>query len=104
MEITLLYFDDCPHWRLADERLAAVTAGRTDVRLTRRRVCTPEEAKRLAFHGSPSIQVNGVDLFPDPTAPAALTCRLYRTPEGTKGAPTVEQLRLALDLARARTR
>jgi len=25
MDITLLYFEDCPNWKVADERLAVVT-------------------------------------------------------------------------------
>ena len=98
MDITLLYFDDCPNWQIADQRLAAITAGRADVVVTRHRIDTLEEAERVGFHGSPSILVDGADLFPEPTAAVALSCRVYRTPEGLSGAPTKEQLRTALGL------
>jgi protein-disulfide isomerase len=77
MDITLLYFDDCPNWRVAV-------------------VDTLEEAERVGFHGSPSILVDGVDVFAEPDAGVGLSCRVYRTPEGLAGAPTMEQLRAAL--------
>ena len=96
MDITLLYFDGCPNWQVADQRLAAIAAGRADVMVTRHRVETLEEAERVGFHGSPSILVDGVDLFAEPGAGVGLSCRLYRTPEGLSGAPTVDQLRAAL--------
>lgn len=96
MDITLLYFDDCPNWRVADERLAAIAAERADLKVTRHLVDTLEEAERVGFHGSPSILVDGVDVFAEPDAGVGLSCRVYRTPEGLAGAPTVEQLRAAL--------
>lgn len=96
MDITLLYFDDCPNWRVADERLAAIAAERADLIVTRHLVDTLEEAERVGFHGSPSILVDGVDLFAEPDAGVGLSCRVYRTPEGLAGAPTMEQLRVAL--------
>jgi len=96
MDITLLYFDDCPNWRIADERLAAIAAERTDLKVTRHLVNTPEEAERVGFHGSPSILVDGVDVFAEPGAGVGLSCRVYRTPDGLAGAPTLEQLRAAL--------
>ncbi len=96
MAITLLYFDDCPNWKIADERLAAIAAERADLRVSRHLVETLEEAERVGFHGSPSILVNGVDVFADPDAGVGLSCRVYRTPDGLAGAPTVDQLRAAL--------
>lgn len=90
VDITLLYFDDCPHWRLADERLAAIAAERGDLRVTRQLLATPEEADRLGFLGSPSLQVNGVDLFAEPGAQVGLSCRRYPVPGGHEGAPTLK--------------
>ncbi len=97
MDITLLYFDDCPNWKVADERLAVIAAQRADLTVTRHLVDTLEEAKRVKFHGSPSILVDGVDVFAEPDAGVGLSCRIYRTPDGPAGAPTVEQLKAALD-------
>ncbi len=92
MRVELLYFDGCPNWQVADERLAeALTlAGRDDVRVQHRQVTTPEQA--AGFRGSPTVLVNGHDPFADPDAPAGLSCRVFRIPAGLAGAPTVEQL------------
>lgn len=98
MDICLLYFDDCPSWKIADQRLAALAAERPDVVVTRHRVETPAEAERLGFHGSPSILVDGVDVFAGRDAGVGLSCRIYPTPDGPAGAPTLEQLRAALGL------
>ncbi len=97
MQITLLYFDGCPHWEIADRRLAQLASERPDIHVTRQRVESADEAERIAFHGSPSILVDGVDAFSAPGAPVGLTCRLYTTPEGPAGAPTLDQLRALVD-------
>ena len=93
MDITLLFFEDCPNWKLADQRLTAIAAERDDITVTRRLVDTPAEAERTQFHGSPSILVDGVDPFAEPGSGVGLSCRRYPTPEGYEGAPTFEQLR-----------
>lgn len=96
MEVTLLYFDDCPNWRIADAHLRHLAV--EDPRLTIRRVVvkTPEEAERAGFTGSPTILVEGSDPFAEPGAPTGLACRVYRTPEGLRGSPTLDQLRAAV--------
>lgn len=96
MDVTLLYFEGCPNWKVADERLAKVAAERSDITLTCRQVRTIEEAERVGFHGSPSIVVNGVDAFADADAGIGLACRVYATPDGPAGAPTLEQLRAVI--------
>ena len=52
-----------------------------------------QEAARLKFLGSPSFQVNGVDLWDEARQGYDLSCRVYLTPEGMKGAPAAEMLR-----------
>lgn len=96
MNIDLLYFDDCPNWKLADERLTEITATRPDIMVTRHRVHTIDEAERVGFHGSPSILIDGVDAFADGDAGIGLACRVYATPDGPAGAPTLEQLRAVI--------
>ncbi len=96
MDITLLYFEDCPNWKAADERLALLASERSDITVTRQRVETTQEAERVGFLGSPSIQVDGVDVFAEPGSRVGLTCRRYSTPDGYQGAPTLGQLRAAL--------
>jgi hypothetical protein len=94
VNVSLLYFDGCPNWRTADERLAAALARlrRRDVTVTRRQVASDAEAADLGFRGSPTILVDGRDPFTDPDAPVGLACRVYRSRDGLAGAPTVEQL------------
>lgn len=95
MEITLQYFDDCPNWKIADERLTILAGERPDITVTRQIIYTVEEAERTKFHGSPSILINGVDVFADASAPVGLACRRYLTGDGPAGSPTLEQLRAA---------
>jgi len=47
----------------------------------------------LEFLGSPSIRVNGVELWTEERDAFALSCRVYPTSEGMKGWPTVGMLR-----------
>ena len=96
MDITLLYFEDCPNWKVADERLSAIAAERADIRMTRHLVDTAAEAERTRFPGLPSILVDGVDVFAEPGSEVGLSCRRYLTPDGYQGAPTLVQLRAAL--------
>jgi hypothetical protein len=94
-DVTLLYFDACPSWRLADERLRDLAA-EFDLTITRQKVETPDAAARWGFRGSPTILVDGRDVFATGDEPVGLSCRLYQTPNGPAGAPTVDQLRAAL--------
>lgn len=98
MDVTLLYFDDCPNWQLAEIRLneALADLGDEAPSVTHQVVTTPEEADRTGFRGSPTILVNGRDPFAGPDDPIALSCRMYNGPAGVEYAPTVEQLRGAL--------
>jgi hypothetical protein len=102
VEVRLLYFEDCPIWRLADARLREALAGLGEdvATVTYEQVMTPEDADRAGFRGSPTILVNGRDPFAGPGDPIGLSCRIYRTASSTEHAPTVEQLRSALASAR----
>jgi hypothetical protein len=93
MDVTLLYFDDCPNWLVANEHLDELLSEHPEISITRRVVDTPEEAERTRFRGSPSILIDGVDPFADPDDPVGLSCRVYQTPDGPAGSPTLEQLR-----------
>lgn len=94
MKVELLYFDGCPNWTVADDRLAQAIAatGRDDITVQRQQVATADEAERVGFTGSPTIRVDGWDPFSTGGAQVALACRVYSTPVGLSGSPTVEQL------------
>lgn len=96
VDVTLLYFDDCPNWREADAHLRTLEREHPGLHVTRHIVDTPEEAERTRFRGSPSILVDGVDPFADADAPVGLSCRMYQTPDGPAGSPTLNQLREVL--------
>jgi hypothetical protein len=95
MRITVLHMKDCPHVALARERVgkAARRLGLTasiGERLLAERDHADEEAS--TFGGSPTILLNGHDPFPTPGSGLGSACRLYPTPDGLQGAPTVDQL------------
>ncbi|WP_424945182.1 DF family (seleno)protein [Candidatus Blastococcus massiliensis] len=98
VRVSLLYFEGCPNWTVTDGRLreALTRVGHGDADVEYRRVSTPEEAEAAQFRGSPTVLVNGRDPFLDHERPVGLSCRVYRTPDGLSGSPTVEQLVEAL--------
>src|ERR1700716_111589 len=102
MKITIQYFEDCPHWRLADKRVQGVLRdlSRADVKLEYQLIDSPEAAERAGFRGSPTILIDGRDPFATGDEPVGMSCRVYTTDEGAQGAPTEGQLRrlLARDL------
>lgn len=102
MDVEILYIDDCPNWRDTGARLRAALdlAGRKADAIRFRRIATADEAANVPFAGSPTILLDGVDPFrPDETT-TELACRLYWTPSGPAGSPTVEQLAEAIRLPR----
>jgi len=93
--ITLLHTGDCPNWRTTGDRLAML-ADELGLVVETRAVTSIGEAAATDFRGSPTILVDGVDPFGDATTPVGLACRLYATPDGLRGSPTVGMLRAAL--------
>ena len=89
--VQLLFFDGCPHWRLAEERLeeALRLVGLDDVNVEHVLISTAKDAEQRRF---PTILVNGEDPFAEEGAAVGLSCRLFRTSDGPAGAPTVDQL------------
>ncbi len=93
--LQLLYFPECPHWRVADERLREV-ASRFGLTIEYRLVTTSEEADRVSFRGSPTILIDGVDPFAVGDESIGLSCRIYRTSDGFAGSPTAGQIAAVL--------
>ena len=97
MKVELLHIVDCPNTAIAEANaraaLDALGLGAVPVELVTIR--TEAEAANTQFGGSPTILLDGVDLFP--TTPArSLACRVYATGSGYAGAPTQEQIEAAL--------
>jgi hypothetical protein len=98
MKVEVLYFEGCPAYRTAENVLWEVLAEEgieDEVELVA--VNTDEEAGRLRFPGSPTIRVDGRDLFTIPEREGwRLGCRVYATPEGLRGSPAKGMIRKAL--------
>ncbi len=92
-KIAVLYFDGCPSWQQGVEnlRLALRRLG-MDWPVELIHVQDDGQAARLRFLGSPSFQMDGQDLWPEERETYSLSCRVYATPEGLRGWPTVEML------------
>lgn len=93
MKIDFLYFDGCPSWQSALENLNAVLRQEGIVEpVTMIQIQDDEQAVKEKFLGSPSIRIDGMDLWYEERDSYSLSCRVYVTPDGVKGSPTIEML------------
>ncbi len=95
MKVQVLYFEGCPNHEptLALIREVAAETG-TDVTVETVEVGGAEDVERLRFFGSPTVQVDGVDVDPSArnSTNYAFGCRMY----GTSGVPSKKLLVEAL--------
>ena len=99
MKIELLFWAGCPSHPEALALLREVLDEHgVGASIEMREVHTHDEAVELAFPGSPTIRVDGHDVDPaGASAAPALTCRVYRFPDGrTSPVPSRQQLEEAL--------
>lgn len=94
MKIEILHIEGCPSWvgaaRLLREALDETGFSDTTISFTLLR--SAEDAARVPFAGSPTIIVDGEDLFPGSGRTVDLACRVYPTATGMAGSPTTAQL------------
>lgn len=94
MKIELLYFDGCPSWEIALKNFeTALQEENITASIEMIKVTDDEDATRLNFLGSPHFRVDGKDLWHEERETYSMSCRVYSTPEGTKGFPTTNMLR-----------
>ncbi len=94
MKIELLHFEGCPGF---EETLGILYKVIVEEGLMARVVpVVLGPGDRSDFSGSPSILVDGEDLFPAGRSGRAMSCRIYLTPEGPKNHPTAAMVREAL--------
>jgi hypothetical protein len=99
MKIQLLHIDDCPSWQDGLKNLeVALHELNLDIPIEIIKVPDNDDAARLKFLGSPSYWVDGEDLWLEDRENYALSCRVYSTPSGMRGVPTVEMLKEKLKL------
>jgi hypothetical protein len=99
VKIEVFFWESCPSHPEALELLREVIEEQGIVAtIALHEVFTHEEAVDLAFPGSPTIRVDGVDIDPVGAAtPPSLSCRVYRLPDGRPSpVPSREQLEEAL--------
>ncbi len=79
MMITVLHIDAFPHWREASERVCTTlrSLGHDQVDVVEVLLESSEQAAAVPFAGSPTILVDGVDLFPSDGGTKELACRVY---------------------------
>jgi hypothetical protein len=98
VNIEVLYFEGCSSYEVAEKTLREVLERRgVMAQVVLVAVNTEEEARQLRFPGSPTIRIDGDDLFPiGEREDWRLGCRVYATPEGLRGSPTAKMLEEAL--------
>lgn len=94
MNIEVLHIEDCPSWVEAGNRLSEALnlTGHDDATIVYRLLRNPGDTAGSPFAGSPTITIDGEDLFPSSGRTGELACRVYMTPSGMAGLPTLEQL------------
>jgi copper chaperone CopZ len=99
MKVQLFYFDGCPNHSVALERLKQILRQEgLPEHVEEMNVTSPEQAQALAFLGSPTIKINGVDVEPAARGSQAyaMACRTYRNAGKQQGQPDEEMIRAAL--------
>lgn len=94
MQFEVLHIDACPNTTKALEHLeqALVATGHPDATVSARLLQTSNDTVGVPFAGSPTITLDGTDLFPTTGRTNDLACRVYATPAGLAGAPTTAQI------------
>lgn len=99
MHVRVVYFEGCPNAEPAVELVREV-ADEIGVTVTSELVCvaSADEAQRERMHGSPTIQVNGLDVDPAQRSSEVYSfgCRVFL---GGNGLPPREMLAAALQEA-----
>lgn len=98
----MLSVPGCPNHAIAMTRIieAIALAGVSGAAITERVITDDAEAHTLGMHGSPTILIDGHDPFIEAGTHPSMSCRLYRTPAGLEGAPSVTELIAAVTHAR----
>lgn len=99
MKVQLFYFDGCPnHFPLLERLRQILEQEGLPEHVEEINVTSPEQAQALAFLGSPTIKINGVDVEPEarPSQAYAMACRTYRNAGKQDGLPPEEMIRAAL--------
>jgi hypothetical protein len=99
VQIEVLGFNGCPNVPLTHELIKAIVHSEgIDAKVTSVEVESIEDAERLRFLGSPTVQVNGLDIEPSRQGDErfSYSCRVYQTKDGATGVPPEALVREAI--------
>lgn len=93
MKIQFLYFEGCPNSKPTFQNLS-LALQKLNLKPEIERVVIEDDlqAEQYSFQGSPSIKLNGIDLWEEIRLEYHMGCRVYKTPTGLAGSPTVEMI------------
>jgi uncharacterized protein DUF2703 len=99
MKIRVLYFDGCPSYEPAVATVReVVTEQNVEAEIELVRVASKEQAVAHRFFGSPTVQINGVDIegLNARTSESDLCCRLYNEGGALRAWPSRQMIQKAL--------
>lgn len=99
MKIEVLYFDECPNYAPAVDRIRDVLKEEgLSAEITEVRVGDESSARAIGFLGSPSIRVNVRDIEPAARSSKdfGMMCRTYLEDGKQVGLPSRESIRAAI--------
>ncbi len=93
-DMTPQLFDGRPR-NVAHGYLKAPVSGGLDAEIHHHLVDTADAAEACTFSASPTVLINGIGSSAEPDAGVGLSCRVFRTPSGPDGSPTLDRLSAA---------
>ncbi|GAA2827069.1 hypothetical protein FB468_2615 [Leucobacter komagatae] len=104
MKAQVLVIHGCPSAGPATENLRAALAvvGTPETPIETVTISSNADAEGVSFSGSPTILIDGEDLFAGATRTRELSCRVYATAGGLSGWPSIEAIAAALRERRPR--
>jgi len=99
MKITFLYFKECPNATKTLELLKEVIKEKNvNEEIEIIEVKSENEVKKYSFLGSPTIQIDGMDIERERRNDLPLFgCRVYKSKDGYSGVPPKEMIVKALE-------
>jgi mercuric ion transport protein len=102
VKVQVLYFDGCPHYLPTVEQvIETLRAQGVDAEVERVAVTTPEQAQSIAFLGSPSVRINGLDVEREARTLKGygFGCRTYFDGGRRTGLPSRDMIQRAIEEA-----
>ena len=98
MNVSVLHIDDCPNWFEAGSvlRTALDNIGLPDTKITFTVLRSSTGASQVPFASSPTILVDGLDLFPTDGSANDLAGRIYKSEGHFAGRPSLAEIEDAL--------